>query len=172
LPWFEFESGKFQLSYPFLFRMENHVCLSRHVYVTGATWRAVTRIVAGVVDLVQRTKDGQAQVEYSVAGRSRSRVMLCAVCAMHKETRNTSFLVEPQNQGRRVSWFGPQNRQLRFGDLANKITATVSWFAPQNQVGYGLSVAPQNRREDEDGVGHMLGSSGLVHLEAYWVRVS
>jgi hypothetical protein len=27
-----------------------------------------------------------------------------------------------------------------------KITATVSWFEPQNQVGYGLSVAPQNRR--------------------------
>jgi hypothetical protein len=35
----------------------------------------------------------------------------------------------------RVSWFGPQNRQLRFGDLAHKITMTVSWFEPQNQVG-------------------------------------
>jgi hypothetical protein len=28
--------------------------------------------------------------------------------------------------------FGPQNRQLRFGDLDLKITATVSWFGPQN----------------------------------------
>jgi hypothetical protein len=27
-------------------------------------------------------------------------------------------------------WFGPQNRQLRFGDLGHKITATVSWFGP------------------------------------------
>jgi hypothetical protein len=44
-----------------------------------------------------------------------------------------------------VSLFGPQNRQLQFGDLAHKITATVSWFGPQHQVGYGLSVAPQNR---------------------------
>jgi hypothetical protein len=26
----------------------------------------------------------------------------------------------------RVSWFGPQNRQLWFGDLGLKITATVS----------------------------------------------
>jgi hypothetical protein len=26
----------------------------------------------------------------------------------------------------------------------------VSWFGPQNQVGYGLSVAPQNQWEDED----------------------
>jgi hypothetical protein len=45
----------------------------------------------------------------------------------------------------RVSWFVSQNWQLRFGDLAHKITMTVSWFGPQNQVGYGLSVVPQNR---------------------------
>jgi hypothetical protein len=48
----------------------------------------------------------------------------------------------------RVSWFEPQNRQQQFGDLGVKITATVSWFRTQNQVGDGLSVAPQNRRED------------------------
>jgi hypothetical protein len=74
-------------------------------------------------------------------------VMLCAVCTVHKETRSVSFLVEPQNQGRwfingltskpigpdlvsepvaRLSRFGPQNRQLRFGDLCLKITATIS----------------------------------------------
>jgi hypothetical protein len=40
------------------------------------------------------------------------------------------------------------NRQLRFGDLGLKITAMVSWFGPQNQVGFDLSVVPQNRRED------------------------
>jgi hypothetical protein len=50
------------------------------------------------------------------------------------------FLVEPQTQGRRVFQFGPQNRQLRFSDLAHKITATVSWFGLQNQLGEGLSV--------------------------------
>jgi hypothetical protein len=44
-----------------------------------------------------------------------------------------------------VSRFGPQNRQLQFGDLDLKITATVSWFGPQNQVGFGLSVALQNQ---------------------------
>jgi hypothetical protein len=70
----------------------------------------------------------------------------------------------------RVSQFGPQNRQLRFGDLGFKITATVSWFEPQNQVGYGLSVAAQNRWED-DGVGHASRSSGLLHLEASQARV-
>jgi hypothetical protein len=41
-----------------LFRLENHICFSRGVQVAGAAWRAATRIVAGVGDLVQRTEDG------------------------------------------------------------------------------------------------------------------
>jgi hypothetical protein len=97
---------------------------------------------------------------------------LCAICTVHKETMSAGFLVEPQNQGRHVSQFGPQNRQLWFGDLTNKITVTVFWFGPQNQVGYGLSVAPQNRREDEEGVGHTSRSRGLLHLEASRASVS
>jgi hypothetical protein len=48
----------------------------------------------------------------------------------------------------------------------------VSWFEPQNQVGYGLSVTPQNRPEDEDGAGHTLRSSGLLHLEVSRAKVS
>jgi hypothetical protein len=55
------------------------------------------------------------------------------------------FLVEPQNQGGGgFSRFGPQNRQLWFGDLGLKITAMVSWFWRQNQADFSLSVAPQN----------------------------
>jgi hypothetical protein len=68
----------------------------------------------------------------------------CVVCIVHMETRTAGFLVEPQNQGRRISRFGPQNRQLWFGDVGLKVTAMVSWFRPQNQVGYDLSVVPQN----------------------------
>jgi hypothetical protein len=55
--------------------------------------------------------------------------------------------------------------------LSIKITVTVSWFEPQNQVGYGLSVVPQNRWDDEDDAGHALGSSGLLLLEASQARV-
>jgi hypothetical protein len=158
--------------WPLPIRVENHICLSRDVQVTGAAWWAATRIMAGVRDLMQRTRIGQAQVEYSLLIWSRGWVMLCAVCTVHKETRSVSLLVEPQNQGwrffsglaskplGRVSRFGPQNRQPRFGDLGIKITMTVSWFGPQNQAGYGLSVAPQNQWEDVDGAGHMLGSRG------------
>jgi hypothetical protein len=36
-----------------------------------------------------------AQVEYSVVGWSRGRVVLCAVCTWHVETRSAGFLVEP-----------------------------------------------------------------------------
>jgi hypothetical protein len=43
-----------------------------------------------------------------------------------------------------VPRFGPQNQQLRFGDLGLNITVTVFYFEPQNQVDFGLSVAPQN----------------------------
>jgi hypothetical protein len=42
-----------------LFHVENHVCLSHGVQVAGAAWRTVTRTVAGVGDLVQRTGDGR-----------------------------------------------------------------------------------------------------------------
>jgi hypothetical protein len=39
-------------------------------------------------------------------------------------------------------------------------------------VGDGLSIAPQNRWGDEDDVGHVLRSGGLLHAEASRARVS
>jgi hypothetical protein len=55
--------------------------------------------------------------------------------------------------------------------LGLKIIATVSWFGAQNQAGFGLSVAPQNRRM-EIGTGHTSRSSGLLRVEASLARVS
>jgi hypothetical protein len=56
---FEFKSETGSGCFTFtLFRLENRVCLSCGVQVAGATWRAVTRIMAGVGDLVQRTGYG------------------------------------------------------------------------------------------------------------------
>jgi hypothetical protein len=46
-----------------------------------------------------------------------------------------------------------------------------SWFGPQNQVGFGLSVALQNRRR-EVGAGHAVRFSGLLNVEASLARVS
>jgi hypothetical protein len=67
--------------------------------------------------------------------------------------------------------FEPQNRQLWFGDLGLKTTATVSWFGPQNQAGFGLSVALQNRWREVD-VGHASRSSDLLSVEVSLPRVS
>jgi hypothetical protein len=78
--------------------VENHVCYSRGVHVAGAAWWEAIRIVAGVGDLVWRSGDSQAQIEYSVAGRSRGRVTLCVICTVHEEMWSTGFLIEPQNQ--------------------------------------------------------------------------
>jgi hypothetical protein len=47
----------------------------------------------------------------------------------------------------------------------------VSWFGPQNQVGFSLSVAPQNRWREVN-AGHASRSSGLVCVEASMARVS
>jgi hypothetical protein len=46
----------------------------------------------------------------------------------------------------------------------------VSWFGPQNHADFGLSVAPQNRRREDD-VGHASRSGSLLHLEASHARV-
>jgi hypothetical protein len=51
------------------------------------------RIEARVGDLMQRTGDGQSQVGYLMAARSRGQMILCAVCTIHKETSRASFLV-------------------------------------------------------------------------------
>jgi hypothetical protein len=57
--------------------------LSHGVQVASVAWRATTRIVAGVGDLVQRTRDGRT-----------GQVAPCAVCTVHVETGNVGFLVE------------------------------------------------------------------------------
>jgi hypothetical protein len=56
---FEFESEIVSFYFSFTFvSLENRICLSRGVQVASAAWRAATRTVAGVGDLVQRTGDG------------------------------------------------------------------------------------------------------------------
>jgi hypothetical protein len=69
--------------------------------VTDAACQTATRIVVGVGDLVQWTRDDQAQGGYSAARRSRGCVTFYAVWTMHKETRSESFLVDSQNKCRR-----------------------------------------------------------------------
>jgi hypothetical protein len=54
--------------------------LSRGVQVTGAAWRAATRTVTGVGDLVQRTGDGHTG---HVFGGRAVEMSGGAVCVLH-----------------------------------------------------------------------------------------
>jgi hypothetical protein len=62
-------------------------------------------------------------------------VTSCAVCTVYVETRSTSFLVEPQNQGRRFvtgltskpvcQWYGLKTTGTVFSGLASQLVALV-----------------------------------------------
>jgi hypothetical protein len=64
-----------------LYRVENHVCLSCDVQVTGAAWRTATRIMVAVGDLVQSTGDGHTDRVLSgqTIGRSGD-----GMCGLHR----------------------------------------------------------------------------------------
>jgi hypothetical protein len=55
--------------------------LSQGVQVTGAVWRAATRTMVGVGDLVQRTRDGRT--DRVLGGRVVERLG-GAVCGLHR----------------------------------------------------------------------------------------
>jgi hypothetical protein len=76
---FEFESGIVSFFFLSLFHLENRVCLSRGVQAVGAALRAVTRIVAGVGDLVQRTEDGCTCQVLSGWAIERSSGIMCSL---------------------------------------------------------------------------------------------
>jgi hypothetical protein len=61
--------------------VENRVCLSRGVQVVGAAWRAATRTMAGVGDLVQRTEDGRTG---RVLGGRAVKRSVSTLCGLHR----------------------------------------------------------------------------------------
>jgi hypothetical protein len=61
--------------------LENCVCLSHGVQVTGAAWCAATRIMAVVEDLVQRTEN--CRTDRVLGGRTIKRSS-GTVCGLHR----------------------------------------------------------------------------------------
>jgi hypothetical protein len=79
---FDFEYGTVLFCFSFiLVSFGNHVSLSRGVQVAGAAWRAATRIMVGVGDLVQRTGDGRTGLVLGGRAVERSGG---AVCGLHR----------------------------------------------------------------------------------------
>jgi hypothetical protein len=72
----------------YLVCLENRICLSRGVQVAGATWCAVTRIMAGVGGLVQGTGDGRTGRILDGQTIERSCDAVCGLhCAREDEKR-------------------------------------------------------------------------------------
>jgi hypothetical protein len=65
----------------FLVSLGNHVCLSHGVQVIGAAWRAATRIMTGVGDLMQSTRDGHTG---RVLGGRAIEMSGGAMCGLHR----------------------------------------------------------------------------------------
>jgi hypothetical protein len=149
---------------------------SKRLGAEDRRWPSTGRVLGG--QMIERSSNAiyslhraQGDKEHSflsLASKPRSTISPC----LASNPVATVLVIWPQNHSLGFFWIVPQNWQLRFGELAHKIITTVSWFSPQNHVGYGLSVAPKHRWEDEDGTGHVSKSSGLLHLEASRARVS
>jgi hypothetical protein len=89
---FEFKSGIVSFCFSFIFvSLENCVCLSHGVQVAGAAWRVAMRIMAGVEDLVQRTRDDH--IGRVLGGRAIERSG-GVVCGLHhaSEDKERGFL--------------------------------------------------------------------------------
>jgi hypothetical protein len=64
-----------------LYLVENRVCLSRDVEVTGAAWWVAMKIMIRVGDLVQRTGDGRTS---QVLGGRTIKRSGDTVCGLHR----------------------------------------------------------------------------------------
>jgi hypothetical protein len=78
------------------------------------------RIMTGVGDLVQRIEDGQIHVRYSVARQSKGRVMPCAFCTIHKETRFPGLGLKTKSYDLMV-WASKSPRQFFDFSLKTKL---------------------------------------------------
>jgi hypothetical protein len=86
---FEFESGTVSFCFSFIFvSLENRVCLSRGVQVAGAAWRAATRTVVGVGDLVQRIRDGRTGRVLGGRAVERSGGAVCSLHLAHGDEKH------------------------------------------------------------------------------------
>jgi hypothetical protein len=109
---------------------------SRRLGAEDRRWSSTGQVLGG--QTIERLGDAVCGLHRAQGDEER---VFLGLASKPRSTVSTTLATKPLT---RVSRFRPQNQQLRFGDLAHKITAMGSCFVPQNQVGYGLSVAPQN----------------------------
>jgi hypothetical protein len=67
--------------------LEKRVCLSHCVQVAGAAWRAATRIIAEVGDLMQRIGDGHTGQVFGGRAIERSGDAVCGLHHAHEDEK-------------------------------------------------------------------------------------
>jgi hypothetical protein len=123
--------------------VENRICLSRDVQVVGAAWRPAMRIVAGVGDLMQRTRDDRTG---RILGDRTTERSGDAVCGLHRarEGDEHGFLGSASKPRSTVcQWFDLKTTWTVFSCLILKPVATVSLSLASKSV-VGFAVEPQN----------------------------
>jgi hypothetical protein len=78
------------------------------VQVAGAAWRAATRIVTGVGDLVQRTRDGRTGWVLNGRAIERSGGAMCGLHRAQGDEEHKFLGRAPKPTWWTVSRFGPQ----------------------------------------------------------------
>jgi hypothetical protein len=130
----------------FFVSLENRVCLSRDVQVAGAAWRASTRIVAWVGDLVQRIADGRTGQLLGSQAIERSGGI---VYGLHRECGNGEhgFLGWASKSRSTVcDWFGLKITRIIFSGLVSKSVATIFSGLASKSMARVSRFVPQNRQ--------------------------
>jgi hypothetical protein len=158
-----------------LFYSENRVCLSRGVQVAGAAWRAMTRIMTEVGDLVQRTRDGRT---CQILGGWVIERSVGVVCGLHRARgdEERGFLGLASKPRSTVSdSLASKAAATVSGGLASKLITTISGGlaskpAATISIGFaskpviGFLVEPQNQDGGGfSGLGLKIDSFGLGH---------
>jgi hypothetical protein len=166
--------------------LKNRVCLSRGLQVASAAWRVVTRVVAGVGDLVQRTGDGRTGQVLSGWAIERSDGTVCGLHRARGDKERWFLGSASQLRSTVCEWFGLKTTRSVSSSLASKPAATVSNSLASKSVAtvfsslasklvvmvsldlttkpvVGFLVEPQNQGGGGfPGLGLKTGTSGLV----------
>jgi hypothetical protein len=128
LTWWGLNSNPRQFSFVFLlslFYLENRFCLSRGAQVAGAAWRATTWTVAGVGDLVQRTRDGHTGRVLDGQAVQRSGDVVCGLHRARGDEERRFVGWASKSRSTVYEWFGLKTTRTVFAGLASKPTAIV-----------------------------------------------
>jgi hypothetical protein len=120
--------------------LENRICLSHSVQVAGVAWCAATRIMTGVGDLVQRTRDGRTCQILGVRAIERSGDSMCDLHRTYGDEERAFLGWASKPRSTVCHRFDLKTTGIVFFGLNSKPVATVSWLSLKIKVVEGFSI--------------------------------